>query len=100
MNILFLSLSHIDITKKSIYADLLNVCLEKGHNVYSVCATQRRNKIATNVKTFKNFTVLEVLTGNITKTNIVEKGISTLLIETNFKAAIKKQLKNTQLCKK
>ena len=34
--------------------------------------------------------ILNVKTQNIQKTNIVEKGIGTLLIENQFKAAIKK----------
>lgn len=90
MNILFLSISNVDLSKKSIYGDLLNQFLKENHKIYIVSAAQRRTKENTSLSTNDNVSLLRVKTENITKTNIIEKGIATLNIERRFRAAIKK----------
>jgi len=93
MNILFLSigmLNHID--DKGIYTDLLREFRDHGHNVYVVCARERRLNLPTEFVNEKGVNFLRVKIGNITKTNIIEKGISTIRIESLFLKQIKKYL--------
>ena len=91
MNILFLTLSP-NLTPKDgdgIYSSILYE-LTKDNSVYIVSPLQRREKKNSFVETGKNFKTLNVKVGNITKCNIIEKGISTLLIQKQFKNAIKR----------
>lgn len=93
MNILFLSigmLNHID--DKGIYTDLLREFRNRGHNVYVVCTRERRLNLPTEFVNEKGVNFLRVKIGNITKTNIIEKGISTIRIESLFLKQIKKYL--------
>ena len=91
MNILFLSLLNINsIDEENIYMDLLNEFIKKNNDVFIVSPIERRYNKNTHLLNFDNCKILKVKTGNIQKTNIIEKGISTLLIENQFKNAIKK----------
>lgn len=91
MNILFLTLYHIDsLHSRGIYEDLLREFVNHNHNVYVISPIERRYNSDTTLHTEGNAHILELKTGNIQKTNIIEKGISTLLIEHQFIAAIKK----------
>lgn len=94
MNVLFLTLSQVisDISSRGIYPDLLRKFAREGHNVYIVCPFERRFKKATCLSVIGNIHILAVKTLNITKTNIVEKGIGTIIIEYQFRKAIKKYL--------
>lgn len=95
MNILFLSLVEIDTLQTAgIYQDLLRALSRAGHYVCAVSPTQRRNRCATHCMREEGASLLRVKTGNIQKTNLVEKGISTLCIEGQFKRAIKKHFKS------
>lgn len=91
MNVLFLTIGDFcDISKHGIYTDLLRFFAKSGHNVYVVCATEKRNGKATELKEQQGVHILSVKTGNITKTNFIEKGISTLLISRQYNKAISK----------
>ncbi len=91
MNILFLTLGYPEGNNdRNIYTDLMMELESKGNNVYVTTCLERRNKRKTFLKKEKNITVLRVKTGNIQKTNIIEKGMSTLLIEYQFINDIKK----------
>jgi glycosyltransferase involved in cell wall biosynthesis len=93
MNILFLTLSTFrSIDDRGIYPDLLRLIIRKGHSVFIVNPVERRFKQFTELKKEQNCQILRVRTLNIQKTNLIEKGIGTLLIEHQFKAAIKKFL--------
>jgi glycosyltransferase involved in cell wall biosynthesis len=93
MNILFLSLARVDsISDRGIYNDLMRKFLENGHQVTIVCPTERRYKEASRVVRETNVTILKVKTLNIQKTNVIEKGISTLLLEYLYLKAIKSNL--------
>ena len=97
MNILFLSLTSYDsINESNIYTDLLRKFIENGHKVYGVCPVQRRQNIPTTLITEENAKILKVKTGNITRVNVIEKGISTLLIGRQFIGAIKKYFKGVK----
>lgn len=91
MNILFLTISVVnDITDRSIYADLMRKFRKEGHNVYIVTPTERRYKKQTTITEQDRVSVLEIRTLNFQKTNLIEKGIGTLLVENQFLRAIKK----------
>ena len=95
MKILFLSIGNLkDLLEHALYPDLLRSINEQGHEVYAVCANEKRNGQETTLSVEANINVLRVKTGNITKVNLIEKGISTILIETQFKKAIKKYFKD------
>lgn len=97
MNIIFLTLYHIsDIEERGIYQDLMRKFRDEGHSVYIVTAAERRLGKKTSLVESYGVRILNVKTLNVQKTNIVEKGIGTLLIENQFKAAIKKYLGNVQ----
>ena len=93
MNILFLSLSRIvNILDKGIYTDLMRKFRDEGHSVFVVTPHERRSGKKTELIDSAGVKILGVKTLNIQKTNVVEKGIGTLLIELQYKAAIKKHL--------
>lgn len=91
MNILFLSTGDIPSLKhRGIYPDLMREFIKNDHNVYVICAREKRNNLATEFVEEDGAKLVKVKIGNITKTNIIEKGISTLLISIQYKLAIKK----------
>jgi hypothetical protein len=93
MNIIFLTLVRIlDIEERGIYQDLMRKFRDEGHQVYIVTAAERRLGQDTSLAESHGVKILNVKTLNVQKTNIVEKGIGTLLIESQFKSAIKKYL--------
>ena len=93
MNVIFLTLAHIsDIEERGIYHDLMRKFRDEGHQVFIVTAAERRLGKETSLVDSHGVKILNVKTLNVQKTNIVEKGIGTLLIESQFKAAIKKYL--------
>ncbi|MBO5060339.1 MAG: glycosyltransferase family 4 protein [Clostridia bacterium] len=95
MNLLFLTLLDFKtLDEQNIYTDLLRLFVKKGHNVVVISPTERRNGENTHVISKDNYKILKLKIGNIQKTNIIEKGISTVLIESQFTAAIKKYLKD------
>lgn len=95
MNILFLTLVGIDsLEERGIYQDLLRKFIREGHYVTIVTPVERRKKIKSNLRSFQGYSILQVKTFNIQKTNIVEKGIGTLSIEHQYLKAIKKYLSN------
>ncbi len=90
MNILFISLmNYSSIKERDIYPDLLREFINQGHKVYVVSPAERRQGIETGLIEEENSTILRVKTGNIQKTNLIEKGISTVMLESQFVAAIK-----------
>ncbi len=91
MNVLFLTLLGFDsLQERSIYTDLLREFVKNGHHVYSISPAEKRQNISTHLKEEDNSTILRLQIGNTQKTNIIEKGISTVMIEPQFKSAIKK----------
>lgn len=95
MNILFLTLVSIgSLEERGIYQDLLSKFVRERHNVTIVTPVERRKKIKSNIRSFKGYSILQVKTFNIQKTNVVEKGIGTLTIEYQYLYAIKKYLSN------
>lgn len=97
MNLIFLTLARIeDIEQRGIYPDLMRKFRGEGHQVYIVCPCERRLGQNTSLVKSHGVHILNVKTLNVQKTNIIEKGIGTLLLETQFKYAIKKYLKGVK----
>lgn len=96
MNILFLSLLDFDSLKESnIYTDLLEEFVKNGHKVSIISPIEKRNKGEERViKDSDNCTILKLKIGNIQKSNLIEKGISTITIENKFLNGIKKYFSN------
>lgn len=93
MNVIFITLSRIkDIRSKSIYADLMRKFRDEGHHVYIVTPYERQFGLQTALSEKDGVYILGVRTLNLQKTNVVEKGIGTILLETQFNKAIKKHL--------
>lgn len=98
MNILFITLTDIrSIEEHGIYTDLLREFAKNNHKVYIASPVERRNGGKTQIIRHKankfyskNVKVLKIRTGNIQKTNMIEKGISTLMLEYQIISAIKK----------
>ena len=76
------------------YPDLLRCFTNHGHHVLVICARERRHGLPTQITKECDIDVLRIRTGNITKTNILEKGITTIIIGTQFKLAIKKHVRD------
>ena len=91
MNVLFLSLGkYWSINESEGYTDLLREFVKYGDKVYILSPTERRERKSAQLIEEENAVILKVKTGNIQKTNFLEKGISTVLIESQFLSAIKK----------
>lgn len=91
MNILFLSLSRFDdVNVRGIYSDLMREFIKRGNDVYIASPTERRFGKPTHLIDSPNCHILKIKTLNIQKTNIIEKGVGTLLLERQFDRAIRK----------
>lgn len=94
MKVLFLTLVNIKSFEEehNIYADLCRELMRQGHTVQIVCPVDS-DAIATVYEAYDdNNGILKVKTGKIQKTNVIRKGIATLMIGTQFKRAIKQHL--------
>jgi len=91
MNILFLSLARLDdVNVRGIYSDLMRELIKRGNYIYIASPTERRFGKQTHLVEQPNYQILKIKTLNIQKTNVIEKGIGTLLLERQFDKAIKK----------
>ncbi len=91
MNILFLSLTDFEsLRDKGIYSDLLREFAKHGHQIYCVSPVERRKNQKTHIIEEENNKILKLKIGNIQKVGLIEKGISTLRIESLFIKGIKK----------
>lgn len=89
MNILFLTIAEFDsIYQREIYPDLLREFMKSGHEIYVVSSLEKRNKQETTLINEDCCHILKVKVGNITKSGLIEKGIATIFIESQFKRAI------------
>lgn len=92
MKVLFLTISSAvdNIETSGIYTDLMRKFRDEGHEVYIIYPRERRLGQSTELKTNKHIHSLGVKTLNVTKTNIIEKGLGQVLLELQFKRALKK----------
>lgn len=97
MKLLFLTIGDFpSIRHHEIYPDLLREFLIKGHEVYVISARERKKNLPTELIEEDGAKLLKLRIGNITKTNLVEKGISTILVESQYKMAIRKYFSNVK----
>jgi len=75
---------------KDINCDLMRKFKAEGHNVWVVYPRERRFNLPTEEYEQLGINMLGVKTLNIQKTNVIEKGVGTILVESQFKRAIKK----------
>ncbi|MBQ4525254.1 MAG: glycosyltransferase family 4 protein [Bacteroidaceae bacterium] len=93
MNVIFLTISRIrDIQTRGIYTDLMRKFRDEGHNVYIVSPNERQFNLPTALTEVDGVQILGVKILNIQKTNPIEKGLSTILLESQYKKAIEKHL--------
>ena len=97
MKILFLTLvDFVTVDIHSLYTDLLREFIRNSHTIYAVSPTERKNKKVTHLIIGASWSILKVKIGNIQKTNSIEKGFSTLLLEHQVLSAIKKHFKDVK----
>ncbi|EJR77511.1 glycosyltransferase family 4 protein [Bacillus cereus] len=90
MNVLFLTLLDFStIKEKGIYTDLMREFTNDGNNVYIISPIEKRKRQKTKLIDEGNCKILKLQIGNIQKTNMIEKGISTLTLESKFLKGIK-----------
>lgn len=91
MNVLFLTLLDFNsLDERNIYTDLLREFAKHGHNLYVISPVEKRKNQETTLRITEKAAILKLKIGNTQKTNIIEKGISTVNIEPQFIAGIKK----------
>ena len=78
--------------ERNLYTDLLREFIKNGHHVYAISPVEKRQNQATHLIEEENASILRLQIGNTQKTNIIEKGISTVRIEPDFIKAIKRPL--------
>ena len=101
MNILFITIENYkSVSERSIYLDLVNKFIEKGHYVttLSACESRDRNSVTTKKRIqFNGGEIIKVNIPNITKmSNYILKGINLFLSIPLFDIAAKKAMKEKQ----
>ena len=97
MNIVFLTMSPIrSVENKGIYSDLMRKFRNEGHSVTIVSPEERKNGRPTSIVDNEGVKYLNVRTLNLTKTNVIEKGIGQIMVEGQFKRAIEKYANNVK----
>ena len=90
MNVLFISISSLPhVSEHGISLDLIREFRRHGHNVYIICALEKRENQETNIKEENGCKILRVRIGNNKRANVIEKGITTIFLPEKFIAAIK-----------
>lgn len=93
MNVLFLSMVYFDTVEQSgIYSDLMRKFRSEGHRLYIMTPIERRYKTDGIKEEKEGVTFLKVKTGNLMNVNLIEKGVSTLMVERSFIKAVKRYL--------
>lgn len=94
MNILYLTMSRIEtISTRGIYSDLLRYIRDRGHGIWLVSPRERSLGAPTGLKAVDGIHILGVRTLNLQKTTVIEKGLGQLLVEYQYRSAIRRYLK-------
>lgn len=97
MNIIFLTMSRITgISARGIYIDLMRKFRDEGHQVYIVSPRERSLDLKPGLVNVDGVHILGVKTLNLQKTNVIEKGVGQVLVETLYKRAIKHTLSDVK----
>lgn len=96
--LIFLTMSRepANINSRGIYPDLLRKFRDEGFEVYIVMPHERSLGKPTELREENGVHILGVKTMNLQKTSTLEKGIGQVLVESQYKSAIKKYLNNVQ----
>ncbi len=95
MNILYLTMSRIEsIATRGISPNLLCYIRDQGHNIYMVSPRERSLGRPTGMMAVDGIHILGVRTLNLQKTNVIEKGLGQLLVEYQYRNAIRRYLKD------
>lgn len=91
MNVLFISISSLPhVSEHGISLDLIHEFRRQGHNMYIICALEKRDNQETYIEEEDGCKILRVKIGNNKRANIIEKGLTTVLLPKKYIAAIKK----------
>ena len=91
MNVLFISISSLpNVSEHGISLDLIHEFRRQGHNMYIICALEKRDNQETYIAEEDGCKILRVKIGNNKRANIIEKGLTTVLLPKKYIAAIKK----------
>ena len=97
MNLIFLTMARMtEIRRRGIYTDLLRKFQSEGWNIYVVTPHERSLGLPTELKEDGGVHFLGVKTLNLQKTNAIEKGLGQVLVENQYKSAIKKYLSDVK----
>lgn len=97
MNILFLTMNPFtDIHMHNIYSDLMLEYMKNGHKPYIVTPREKQSGEKTELLDYGDHAILKVRIGNTRNVSIIEKGISTVMLNTLYYRAINKFLKEVQ----
>ncbi|MEK3766896.1 glycosyltransferase family 4 protein [Solibacillus sp. FSL K6-4121] len=89
MNILFLTLLDFSsLDERNIYTDLMREFVKENHNVHIISPSEKRKNQPTKLIENNNCKILKLQIGNTQKTNLIEKGISILTLESKFQRGI------------
>lgn len=93
MNVIFLTMSRISgISNRGIYIDLMRKFRDEGHCVYIISPRERSIELEPGLMEVDGVHILGVKTLNLQKTNVIEKGVGQVLVESQYKRAIKNSL--------
>lgn len=93
MNILFLTMNPFkSIDMHNIYSDLMKVFVAHGHRPYIVTPREKSMGEETELCNYEDYSILKVKIGNTSNVSFIEKGISTVMLESQFNRAIDKYL--------
>ena len=92
-NLIFLTMARMnDIECHGIYSDLLRKFRDEGWEVYIVTPRERSLGMPTELNEQSGVHILGVKTLNLQKTSIIEKGLGQVLVEGQYRRAIKRYL--------
>lgn len=93
MNIVFLTMNvFTNIEMHNIYSDLMKEFIAHGHKPYIVTPREKKSGEETRLEDFESYALLKVRIGNTSNVSFIEKGISTVLLQSQFMHAISKHL--------
>ena len=93
--ILFVTLARIDdINVSGIYTDLISKFVSEGYDATIICPIERRYGLNSRIINCKGVKIIQVKSLNIQKTNILEKIVSTFLLEFLLMRSFLKNCKN------
>lgn len=91
MNLLFLTLNSFqNIEEHNIYSDLIKVFIDHGHKPFIVAPIEKKLGQPTQLTDNGDHLILRVQIGNLSGVSFIVKGISTILLENQFRSAIDK----------